>query len=453
VIQPRRPLALFAATLLGLGLAGCGTLDRVASLNPFNRGGGNKVIATRGERIPLVAFNQQVSVAENLRGTSFFLPDPVAVESWPQPSGTPNAWTDNVAAGASFQVGWSARIGEESDNKHYITATPVVAEGKVFTMDAEAQVSAFDAATGRELWRVDAAARAPRDNEGFGGGLAYEGGRLYVTSGFRAVQALNPANGSVVWRTRTLAPVHDAPAAGGGRVFAVDLDNQFQSYDAATGRPDWSYQALTEPARILKATAPVITGDAVVGAFGSGELVAFRMTNGNVLWNQTLSRGNQTNALSEIRSIAGRPVVAGGDVYAGSHSGVFAAVDLRTGAPRWTLPVATITTPWPAGEVVYVVSRAGEVICASRATGQVYWIADLNKGIAKAKDRSLYFGPILASGRLLVGGSNGYVIALDPRTGAQTGRIEVNGPILMAPIAAAGHVYVVTDEGTLVAIR
>lgn len=453
MITSRRPLAVVAMTLLGLGLAGCGTLGKVASLNPFKGSGGNKVIATKGERIPLVAFNQKVEVAENLRGTAFLLPDPVPLGAWPQPSGTPNAWTDNVAAGAGLQIGWSARIGEESDNRHYVTATPVVAEGKVFAMDAEARVTAFDAASGRELWRVDAAARLPRDNEGFGGGLAFDGGRLYVTSGFRAVQALDANTGAVVWRTRTNAPVHDAPAVGGGRVFAVDLDNQFQSFDAATGRPDWSYQALTEPARILRATSPVVTGDAVVGAFASGELVAFRMTNGNVLWSQTLSRSNRTNALSEIRSIAGRPVVSQGDVFAGSHSGVFAAVDLRTGAPRWTLPITTITTPWPAGEVVYIVSRAGEVICASRASGQVYWITDLNKGIEKAKNRSLYVGPVLASGRLLVAGSNGYVIALDPRTGAETARLDVRAPVLIAPIAAAGHVYVVTDEASLVAIR
>lgn len=452
MIKARRCLLPLALALLGAGVAACGTLDRVASLNPFKGGGGNKVVATKGERIPLVAFNQQVAVSDTLRGVGFLLPDPLPVDAWPQPSGTPNAWTDNVAAAGGFQVAWRSNIGEESEKGRHITATPVVAEGKIFTMDAEARVSAFDAVSGRELWRVDAAARAPRDNEAFGGGLAFEGGRLYVSSGFRAVQAHDPRNGAVTWRTRSAAPIHDAPAAGGGRVFAIDLDNQLHSYDAATGRPDWTYQALTEPARILKATAPVVAGDAVIGAFGSGELVAFRMTNGNVLWSQTLSRTSRTNALSEIRSIAGRPVVSQGDVYAGSHSGLFAAVDLRTGTPRWTLPVATITTPWPAGEVVYLISRAGEVICASRASGQIYWITDLNKGL-EPKQRSIYFGPVLASSRLIVAGSNGIAIALDPRTGAETARLDVGAPVLMAPIAAAGHVYMVTDEATLVAIR
>ncbi len=74
-----------------------------------------------------------------------------------------------------------------------------------------------------------------------------------------------------------------------------------------------------------------------------------------------------------------------GDVFAVSHSGVFAATDLRTGQARWSLPVVGITAPWPAGDVVYVVSKAGEVICASRESGQIYWIRDLNEGFKGKK--------------------------------------------------------------------
>ena len=201
-----------------------------------------------------------------------------------------------------------------------------------------------------------------------------------MTSGFRLVAQLDAATGRVGWRTRTEQPIHGAPTVVGGRVMAVALDNTLLTFDAATGAAGWTYQALSESARILSSSSPAVSGDTVVASFGSGELVALRTANGNDLWNVALSQASRTSALSEIRDIAGRPVIYNGDVFAVSHSGVFAATDLRTGQARWTLPVVGITSPLPAGDVVYVVATDGKLICAARETGQIYWIHDMNAG-------------------------------------------------------------------------
>jgi outer membrane protein assembly factor BamB len=283
--------------------------------------------------------------------------------------------------------------------------------------------------------------------------VAYLGGKLFVTSGFRFVAALDASTGKLLWRQNVDAPIHGAPVVADGRVIAINIDDELQTFNADTGVPDWTYQGLTEPARILKASSPAVAGDTVVAAFASGELVALRTSNGNESWTQVLSRASRTNALSEIRDIAGRPVVYRGDVLAGSHSGVFMAVDLRSGQPRWTLPVTTISTPWPAGDVVFIVSKAGEVICASRENGQVYWITELNKGL-KRKKRALYTGPVLASGRLIVVSNQGDARALDPKTGAVQSSIKLSKEgSEISPMAMNGTLYVVTDDAKLVAIR
>jgi len=448
-MNSRNALALAALAVIGLSAAGCSTVSRV---NPFHKADGNKVKAAEGERIPLIAFNQKLEVSEALKGQSFFLPNPQPLAAWPQPFGTPNQWVENVDAAKDFRVAWKRGIGEGSNRKLHLTAPPVVADGRVFVMDAEAHVSAYDAATGGRIWSVDMAERSHRDREGFGGGLAVDGGKLYVTSGYRFIAALDAATGKRVWRTNVDSPIHGAPAVSGGRVMAIDIDDNLETYNTETGAQDWTYQALTEPARILKASSPVPAGDTVIAPFASGELVALNGANGNEEWSVTLSRTSRTNAISEIRDIAGRPVVFSGAVFAGSHSGVFDDIDLRTGETKWSLPITTITTPWPAGDVIYIVSQAGEVICASRDNGQVYWITDLNKGVKK-KQRALYFGPVLASDRLVVVSDRGRAVALDPKTGARLRSIELGAPALMGPIAAGGMLYLVTDKAELVAIR
>lgn len=447
--QAKAILALLAVAALGAGLGGCSTVQK---LNVFDKSSKNKVIASQGDRIPLIALNQKLEVSDALKGQQFFLPPTEPVTAWPQPGGVPDQWVDNMAAGAEFKIAWRKSFGQGSKRGVYVTAPPVAADGRIYVMDAEAHVSAIDAASGDRVWRNDLARKTKRDKTAFGGGVAFADGKLFVSSGFRFVAALDAATGKELWRTTVDAPIHDAPTILDGKVFAISVDNELMSFDAQTGDAGWTYQALTEPARILSASSPAAGGDTLVAAFASGELTALRAANGNEEWTAVLSRTSRTNALSEIRDIAGRPVIYKGDVYAGSHSGLFMTVDLRTGAPRWTLPVDTITTPWPAGDVVYVISQAGQVICASRESGQVYWITDLNKGL-KRKKRSLYYGPVLASGRLLVASDDGKMLELDPQTGGLKGALKVGSAMLMPPIAMNGMLYAVTDGATLVAIR
>ena len=254
-----------------------------------------------------------------------------------------------------------------------------------------------------------------------------------------------------------------APTVAQGRVFAVSADNEVFAFDAATGAESWSYQALVEPARFAIASSPAVQGDTVVAPFASGELVALRAQNGNELWTDVLSRANRSNALSELRDIAGRPVIYQGDVYATSNSGVFSATDFRTGGRRWSLPVSAITTPWPAGDVVYVVSKAGELIAAARDSGQVYWVTDLNAGRVRKEGgvfgffdrevRPTWSSPLLASNRLIMVSSDGVAVAADAKTGAIQKEVRLGSPAFLTPVAAGGTVYVVTDEAELIALR
>ncbi|WP_293677240.1 PQQ-binding-like beta-propeller repeat protein, partial [uncultured Phenylobacterium sp.] len=171
------------------------------------------------------------------------------------------------------------------------------------------------------------------------------------------------------------------------------------------------------------------------------------------------------SALSEIRDIPGRPVIYQGDVFAVSHSGVFAATDLRTGQARWTLPVVGVMAPLPAGDVVYAVSKDGLVICATRESGQIYWIRNLNEGFKSKRKggvfgiggskqvRPIWSGPLLSNDRLLIVGQTGEMAVLNAKTGEIQKRIDLKGAAIISPIAMGDTVYVVTQEADLIAIR
>jgi outer membrane protein assembly factor BamB len=467
-MTPSRKSLLAVLVIVALGASGCATVQRI---NPF-KGKETKEVASEGERISIISADQKLEPAEALKGVDFFLPNPAPMAEWPLPGGTAEQSVENVDAAPNLSIVWRKGVGQGSKGAENVMGPPVAAAGKVFTLDGASTVSARDAQSGAEIWKTNIRpSDNKRDREAGGGGIAFAGGKLYVTSGYRLVAQLDANTGAVGWRTRTDQPIHGAPNVAGGRIYAVALDNTLLTFDANTGQPGWSYQALSESARILRASSPAISGDTVVASFGSGELVALRTANGNDLWNEALSRASRTSALSEIRDIPGRPVIYQGDVFAVSHSGVFAATDLRTGQARWGLPVVGITSPWAAGDVVYVVSKDGVVVCAARESGQIYWTRDLNAGVKTAKSsgggfwskmpkfgskkslKPIWSGPLMANNRLIMVGSSGELVALNAKTGEVQRRVSLGEPAMLAPIAAGNTIYVLTDTAQLIALR
>ena len=444
-------------------MASCGTVRRNL---PFGLGGGKEdagATASAGQRISVLEFEQSLSPSAALSGRDFFLPGPQAVTAWTQPGGTSENLVEHVIAAPNFQIAWKRGVGSGSAHVGNVMAPIVAADGKIFVLDGESTVSAVSADTGAILWKANVK-NADRDrNGGFGGGVAVGGGKVFVSSGYRSMTALDADTGAVVWTQQVDAPIHGAPTVSGNRVFVVDVDSQLFAFDANTGAQDWTYRGIAEPARVMRASSPAVSGTTVVAPFASGQLVALSALNGQAVWEETLSRTSRTSALSEVRDVAGRPVISRGMVYGVSHSGVMSALDLRSGQPKWQLPVTGVNAPLPVGDAVFVVSKSGQLITANRDTGQIYWTRELNEGRERREGGFLTFGrrtirpqwsgPLLASNRLVMVNSFGEAVAFDPKTGVAQTTLKLGAPAYIAPAAYNGALYVLTDNGQLICIR
>lgn len=455
----------FARTLLvcgaALSVAACGT---VSNLLPFNLGRSPDAgaIASQGERLSVLEFDQALVPSPALAGRDFFLPGPQAAVSWPSPGGNAENAVEHVIAGADFTIAWRRNIGAGSARTRQVMSPAVAENGRIFALDAEHTVSALDAQSGSVVWRASVKPEG-RESGGFGGGVALGGGKVFVSSGYRTMTAFDQTSGAMLWQTAVDVPIHGAPTVAGSRVYVVDLDNQILAFDVNTGSVEWSYRGIIEPARIMRASSPAITGDTVIAPMSSGEVFAFRAATGQPVWQEELSRTTRTSALSEIRDIAGRPVISRGFVYAVSHSGVLASMDIRTGQPRWQVPVAAVNAPLPVGDVVYIVSKSGELSVLNRETGQVYWTKDLNVGRVRQEGGFLGFfdrtvrptwsGPLLASNRLVLTNSDGELVGLNPKTGEVISTLRLGAPSYVAPTAFNGAILVVTDRGEVISVR
>lgn len=443
-------------------MASCGTVSRNL---PFGLGGKKDAgsTASEGQRISVLEFEQQLAPSAALSGRDFFLPGPQAVSAWTQPGGTTENLVEHVIAAPNFQIAWKRSIGSGSAHVGNVMAPIVAADGKIFVLDGESTVSAVSADTGEVLWKTNVKDSERDRNGGFGGGVAVGNGKVYVASGYRSMSALDANTGAKVWTQNVDAPIHGAPTVAGNRVYVVDVDSQLFAFDATTGAQDWTYRGIGEPAHVMRASSPAVSGNTVVAPFASGQLVALSALNGQAVWEETLSRTSRTSALSEVRDIAGRPVISRAMVYGVSHSGVLSATDLRSGQPKWQLPVVGVNAPLPVGDVVYVVSKSGELITVNRDSGQVYWTRQLNEGRQRKEGGFLtigrrtitpqWSGPLLASNRLIMVNSYGEAVAFDPKTGVAETTLKLGAPAYIAPAAYNGALYVLTDNGQLICIR
>ncbi len=463
-------------------VTGCSTLSRVGDLNPFAKDSkeGQGDVAGESDRISILTFEDQLKVSEDAAPGQVVLPEPYRNADWPQTGGNTAHVMQHTGATGPLDRVWSKDIGKSSGRKGRVLAPPVIGDGRIFVVDAGNKVTAFDETTGSKIWtyKIEVQSKGKtrvgkrrffdrvkdplgfsnkggRDKESVGGGLALNGGKLYVSSGLGVMMAIDAASGTLVWETPIRAPLHSAPAVDNGRAFAVSDDNEMFAFNANTGEVIWTYQGIVESARMLTVPSPAIVDDTVIAPFASGELVALRAQNGGVLWQDALSSSGSLTPLSSLNDIAAGPAIADGYVIATAQSGVLSAFDLRTGQRIWTQPAGSIGFPLVAGDFVYTVTTDGQVVCASKLDGSVMWITQLQsyKNKKKRKKRISWSGPVLASERLVLFSSRGKMVVLNPYTGEILREGKTGGDVFISPVIANETIYVVTDSAKLVAIR
>ena len=425
----------------GGGLSGLSMPD-VSSLNPFSE----KEVPLPGKRVSVMTKTD--SVTDNIAAASapVSLPPQRPNQSWTQPGGVPsNAPGHLLLAGTGKKV-WSSSAGEGSSSDGKLTASPIALSGRIFTLDAEGNVTAFSASTGARAWRTSLTPGGEDADEGYGGGIAADNGRLYVATGFGTLVALDPQSGNVLWQKSLETPIRSSPTAAKGKVFVVTTEGRFYCLSGEDGTELWRYRGLSERASLLSNTSPAVAGNTVVVPFPSGDVVAVDISTGQAQWRESVARGRaRSSSLASLNDSA-RPVIDSGVVYAVGHSGRMIATEQKTGKRLWSQSVGGTQQPWVAGQSVYVVDKGGRLMALSRKTGQVLWVAKLPGG-------KTWSGPVLAGGQLWLASSKGTLISVDGKTGVVAKSRDLGDPVYISPIVADGRMYVLTDNADLMALN
>ncbi len=182
---------------------------------------------------------------------------------WTKELGTPIAGAVTLDAGRvlattlggqkepSEIVALDAKSGDElwrasAEDASNLVTSPVVADGRMLTLDALGGVLSFDAKDGRFLWRTEVINPiAPR-------------GQPFLLQGVGA----------------------PAPVSAEGQVFAVDVTGRVYAFDAETGAALWDH-ALNDPSQF---SPPLLTDEHILVSTDSGTLYAVDRRSGHLVW-------------------------------------------------------------------------------------------------------------------------------------------------------------------------
>lgn len=410
-----------------------------------------------GERISIIDLQKELRPSDSASLKEITVPTDNLNKEWPQAGGYPHHAMQNLTLGTADQLEriWNTSIGRGSTKELPLNARPIIADGRVITLDTKSILRAFHDQTGRPLWTANIIHEREKEPV-ISGGISQDSGVLYATSGYNEALALNPKDGSIYWRTKISAPSRAAPTIKNGRVFITTLSNNVIALDAKDGKTLWEYEGISETTGLLGAASPAVDDNIVIAALSSGDLLALRADTGAVLWEDNLSNslrfGRTASRLSDIR---GYPVIFGDAVIAISYGGKIVAIDKKTGRRKWQQEISGAETPWVAGNSVYLINSDHQLIGLNMISGEILWITDLPKyqNPKKREDLISWTGPLMAGGRLIVFGNDGSVIEYNPTTGQSLTQWRHKSSIQLPPVISNGALYILDEGARLSAYR
>lgn len=191
---------------------------------------------------------------------------------------------------------------------------------------------------------------------------------------------------------------------------------------------------------------PILTGDLVITANSVDGVVAYDRRNGHQRWRLDIKDG-----------VEGGAQLADGLLYFGASDGQFYAIHPDSGRVLWTYPLKAegLAVPLVQGGVVYVLGGNNVAHALNAKTGKLLWIYNRRE----ASNLSVRGGaqPALAGDKVLMGFSDGSLVALNKTSGALIWETNLNQNLRFkdvdaSPVIDGTTVFVSSYDGALYAL-
>jgi outer membrane protein assembly factor BamB len=315
-----------------------------------------------------------------------------------------------------------------------------ITDQRVYAAGHKGEVVALDLANGRLLWRAKTGAP-------LSGGTASSPELVVVGASDGQLFAFDPANGHSRWKVRLSGEVL-APAAISPRLVAVrTVDGKLHALSPEDGHELWASEQQVPRLSLRGTASPVIAGDLVLCGFDNGKVVAVNAADGSLQWEATVTPPHGRTELERLDDIDSPVRVSGRDVYAVGFQGKVAMLALDTGQVWWSHEDSSYRGVTLDEDTLYLADADGVVAALKARTGAEVWRQNvlLHRGLS----------PIAVMDEtIVVGDFQGYLHWLDKASGALAARVgSGSARISTQPLVVGDIVVVANDRGQINAYR
>jgi outer membrane protein assembly factor BamB len=242
-------------------------------------------------------------------------------------------------------------------------STPVFSNGKLYSIGMTGIVTAFDAATGKQLWQKPGSSIMPMFTSHAFSPLVDRGLVIFHVGGHNqgALTAFDVNTGDVKWSWSGDGPGYGSPIVaelGGTRQLVTITQGKLVSVDSATGMVLWERPFVSS--NFTNAVTPVVYGQTLIVSGNGGPTMAFSVKKLNNQWSTENVWENADVPYRLSNSVLVGDVLFG---LSSKNSGQYFSVDAKTGKTLWT------SEPRQAGNAAIV--RAGDVVLSLQDDGQL----------------------------------------------------------------------------------
>lgn len=287
-------------------------------------------------------------------------------------------------------------------------ATPLVVANRLFTLGVTGVLTAWDVATGRQLWKRDFSSSVDTSKLfcGTAASPIEVAGRVIVQVGSDIhggkIVSVEPASGSTVWEWSGPGPGYASPVvinAGGNSQLVALTQESIVGIDSRNGKELWSVPFSDEWHENI--VTPVWTGSHLIVSGARQGTHAFKFQQISGKW-----RAAEIWKNPDVAMYMSSPVFGDGLIYAHSskRKGQFVALDAATGVVKWFTEgregehASVLLTPT---HVLYL-TNGGELLVVKRSAAG--FVVDQRYEVAKS---STWAMPVLLGTDILVRDNTG----------------------------------------------
>lgn len=344
-----------------------------------------------------------------------------------------------VAAARDVKVVWSKFTSSNQLNLVYDRLTPAIADGRLYTANANGMVYAFDLAKGKKQWQQEF-------DLVITGGVGLNEQSLFFGTSKAEVVALNRNDGTLLWRATLSSEVLAPPVATSSQVIVRCVDGNVYALSAESGQRLWHYQGSVPALTLRGDSTPVIAGENVLLGLANGRLASLSLYDGSVTWESNVVVAQGRTDLERMVDVDATPLVADDTIYAVAYQGRVVALSRLTGTQQWSRDMGSSAGMGLDEHHLYIVDDEDQVWALDRSNGASLWKSD------KLKYRDLT-APAPVQDAVVVGDFEGYLHWLSLEDGRIIARHQIDSDgIRVVPIVINNVLYVRSRNGDLKAL-